>query len=227
MNSKKKVKADFKMEQMKNNFIVQAWLVLILALCFGSSIASINLALSPIIKTNKINETMEKVPELVLGINGAAKLTISGKKLDINSQMVTIERKNSRISYKVFQAINEEEVSGWVVKASGQGYADKIELLIGLDKTMESITGLFVLEQKETPGLGSKISQWDFRKQFVSKKTKSPIIPTKTGASASNEIDAITGATISSRSVCSIVNVAAKNVRTALAKTPFKINQEK
>lgn len=210
------------MKQLKNNFIFQAWLVLLLALCFGSSLAGVNLVLSPIIEANKINETMQKIPELILGADAAAKLATDGKSLDINSQIVSLEKNNKKKFYKVFQAVNEEKILGWVVKSSGQGYADKIELLIGFNPSMKEITGLFILDQKETPGLGNKIMHFDFRKQFISKKTDQPLFPTKITTSAPNAIDAITGATISTRSVCSIINDVATDLRSVLSKKTFK-----
>jgi electron transport complex protein RnfG len=106
---------------------------------------------------------------------------------------------------------------GWVAKASGQGYADKIELLLGLDPEAKSITGLFILEQKETPGLGNKIITDAWRSQFLDKKTDNPLVVVKGGAKVPNEIDAVTGATISSRSVTTIVNTAISDLRDPLA----------
>ena len=54
-------------EGKKSNFFVQAWLVLALALFYGAALAGVHMQLSPKIAQNKINETLEKVPELVLG----------------------------------------------------------------------------------------------------------------------------------------------------------------
>ncbi len=210
------------MEKLKNNYIIQAWLVLFLTLCFGSALAGIQLTLSPRIEENKINETRQKVPELILGIEGVERLSKEGRSLDIKSKVIRVEKNNRIISYKVFQTFEKGNVSGWVVKSSGPGYADKIELLIGLNPSLNEILGLFILEQKETPGLGNKIVDWDFRKQFISKKTGMALIASKTGATAPNEIDALTGATISSRSVCSIINTAVKDLQASLNESTIK-----
>jgi hypothetical protein len=51
----------------RSSNLVQAWLVLVLAVGFGVSLAGVQLALGPVIESNKTNETLEKVPELVLG----------------------------------------------------------------------------------------------------------------------------------------------------------------
>ncbi len=204
------------MEKLKNNYIVQGWLVLLLTLCFGSALAGVQMVLSPKIEANKINETRQKVPGLILGKGAVKRLEKEGRSLEITPRTVSITKNNRTVSYKLFQVIEKGETSGWVVKSSGQGYADKIELLIGLDPSLNKILGLFILEQKETPGLGNKITEWEFRKQFISKSTNMPIVASKTGATSPDEINAITGATISSRSICSIINTAVKDIRASL-----------
>ena len=197
-----------------NFFIVQAWLVLLLASFFGAALAGIQLTLAPKIEANKLNETLEKVPELILGADAARTFKDSGRLMEVNRQYVTAGAK----TYSVFKAEKDNQTAGWVVKASGQGYADKIELLVGVDETVDTITGLFVLDQKETPGLGNKIMEPDWRKQFVSKSTHLQLTAVKTEADGPGEISAITGATISSKAVCDIVNQSLNNLRQPLAK---------
>jgi len=215
------------MEKSANHYIIQAWLVILLAFLFGMSLAGIQLTLSPKIEMNKTNETLGKVPELVLGVEGAAALGNTGKALEIDSRVVDVEKNNKKTFYRVFEAIDKGKPVGWVVKSSGQGYADKIELLIGFGPRMQAIKGLFILEQKETPGLGNKISDWKWRQQFVNKLIDRPLTVVKTGARASNEIDAITGATISSRSVCAIVNNTINDLKDPLSKASFQSNKNK
>jgi len=215
------------MEKLKNNYIVQAWLVLLLTLCFGSSLAGVQMVLSPKIEANKINETRQRIPGLILDKAALERLEKEGASLEIKPETIRVTKNNRIVSYKVFQAIEKGKVSGWVVKSSGQGYADKIELLIGLNPSLNKILGLFVLEQKETPGLGNKITKWQFRKQFISKRTNMPLVASKTGATSPHEIDAITGATISSRSICLIINTAVKDIRASLKNNPVNSNPMK
>lgn len=203
---------------IKNSNIVQAWLVLLLCLCFGSALAAVHVVLSPAIEANKINETREKVPGLVLGEAAALELTQSGEALEIVPHPLQVEKSGRSISYSVFEALLKGERVGWVIKSSGQGYADKIELLVGLDTTAETISGLFVLDQKETPGLGNKVIETRWRGQFIGKQAGSALSVTKSGASASDEIDAVTGATISSNAVVQIVNTTLADVRPVLKK---------
>ena len=108
--------------------------------------------------------------------------------------------------------------AGWVAKTSGQGYADKIELIFGMDANAENVTGIFILDQKETPGLGNKISEDSWRSQFNNKSTRTPFNVVKQGKGGVNEIDAISGATISSNAVTKLVNQAIAHLKPQVAK---------
>lgn len=95
-------------------------------------------------------------------------------------------------------------VVGWCLQLASQGYAGKIQLLVGVDMERR-ITGIKVLEQKETPGLGSKINELEYRqtepaflKQFKNKKADELIL---VKGKTEKNIQAVTGATISSKAV--------------------------
>jgi electron transport complex protein RnfG len=87
--------------------------------------------------------------------------------------------------------------------------------MVGVKSDFSEITGIKILEQIETPGLGTKIIEdptnkedrfW-FPNQFRSLKTEPQIEVIKNvKPSKDNEIQAITGATISSRAVATILN---------------------
>ena len=181
---------------MKKSYIAQAWLVICLALCFGAALAAVETALSDRIQANKLAKTLSKIPQLVPGAEQGQAATVAGR--------------------KVYRAMAADKQVGWVVPADGQGFADKIELLIGLDNTAEVITGLAVLAQKETPAVGNKIENADWRSQFAGKKAAEPLTVSKARPTG-NEILAVSGATISSSSVCEIVNRAVAEFRKGLA----------
>lgn len=202
--------------QFSSNKLVQAWLVLVLAVGFGIALAGVQLLLGPIIEQNKLNETLEKVPELVLGKDLTAKMAEENQTLDIIPRQVTVQKTGRSKFYSVYEASYQGERKGWVVKSKGQGYADTIELLIGLSSDVRTITGLFVLDQKETPGLGNKIIFEAWRRQFIDSPTEKPLVVVKTGAANPGEIDAVTGATISSKSVTALINAAIDDLRAPL-----------
>ncbi len=178
---------------MKNNYLVQAWLVLTLAVVFGAALSGVDSTLSERIKNNKINETYGQIPKLV---------GLGDRTLDIKE----VQTPDGKVAYKAF---DDDKHVGWVIKASGSGFADTIEILIGMDATATKLKGIYVLSQKETPALGEKIKEIQFRKCFVDLDATRKIVLTKAQPVAEdNEIKAITGATVSSASVTDIVNKA-------------------
>jgi electron transport complex protein RnfG len=96
---------------------------------------------------------------------------------------------------------------GKAVSVSPRGYSGPINMLIGIDKSGK-IVGIKILSQTETPGLGANVVKPKFLNQFIGKTGNDPIEPRK-------DIDAITGATISSRAVCSGVKQALEKAREA------------
>ena len=201
---------------LRSSSLVQAWLVLVLAVGFGVSLAGVQIALGPVIEQNKINETLEKVPELVLGSELAAKMAGQDQSLEIVPRQVEVQKAARSKFYSVYEARYQDQRKGWVVKTKGQGYADTIELLLGLSPDLSTITGLFVLDQKETPGLGNKIITDQWRGQFIDAPADGNLVVVKTGKTQPGQIDAVTGATISSKSVTALVNTAISDVRTKL-----------
>lgn len=84
---------------------------------------------------------------------------------------------------------------GRVLKIKASGYSSVIEALVGVDSS-NNILGVDILSQEETPGLGAKVEEESFLKQFIG-KTEKDLKLKKDGGT----IDAITGATISSRAL--------------------------
>ncbi|KAI4447568.1 Na(+)-translocating ferredoxin:NAD(+) oxidoreductase complex subunit G [Eubacterium plexicaudatum ASF492] len=94
---------------------------------------------------------------------------------------------------------------GYVITVtSTEGSQANITLSMGV--TMEGVlNGYETTSISETPGLGSKVSDADFKSQFEGKSVETFTV-TKTGASSDSEIDALSGATISTRAVTNAVN---------------------
>ncbi len=118
--------------------------------------------------------------------------------------------------YEVFSDSAKMNSVGYALPYEGNGFQGKIRLMVGIDKGLNNMTGLQVLEQVETPGLGTKVTEEDFTKQFVNLST-SPQIDWVKGEQpdSPNEIQAVTGATISSKAVVFIINDGIKKLREA------------
>ena len=97
---------------------------------------------------------------------------------------------------------------GYVFSAtSPSGYGGDVKVAIGVSAKTNQLTGFTVLSHSETAGLGAKATEDDFKSQFVGKSADG-INYTKNGASSDNEIDALSGATITSNAVCEAVDSA-------------------
>lgn len=108
-------------------------------------------------------------------------------------------------SLEVYPAKNNDEIVGYAVKTyTNKGFSGYIGLIAGF-KPDGSIINIVVLEQKETPGLGTKMAEPQFKDQFNGKNPKDfQMIVKKDGG----QVDAITAATISSRAFCDAVQRA-------------------
>lgn len=90
---------------------------------------------------------------------------------------------------------------------SGPGFWGTISALIALEADLETIKGLKILENKETPGLGGRIADDWFQSQFKGKKLVPELEIVPHGrAKEINEVDAITGATQTSKAFEKIIN---------------------
>ncbi|HHH38770.1 MAG TPA: FMN-binding protein [Sedimenticola sp.] len=99
---------------------------------------------------------------------------------------------------------------GYAIPAEGPGFQDTIQLLYGYLPAKRLIVGMQILDSRETPGLGDKIyKDAAFVANFDHLSPDPQVVAVKKGhKSAPNEIDAITGATISSKAVVRIINEA-------------------
>jgi electron transport complex protein RnfG len=105
-------------------------------------------------------------------------------------------------------------IVGIALPAKGNGYQGVINLMVGLTPDLRQVKGLAVLEQVETPGLGGRISEKEFQSQFKGINTDPAIGWVKNRAPEKDtDIQAITGATISSRSVVAIINKRIQDLR--------------
>ena len=95
------------------------------------------------------------------------------------------------------------QVLGVAVKGSARGYAGPVEVIVGID-SKGIITRIEILSHRETPGLGARITENFFLNRFKRKQLGNEIKVKEDGG----DIDAITGATISSRAVSEGVEAA-------------------
>lgn len=108
-------------------------------------------------------------------------------------------------SLEVFPAKQGDEVIGYAVNTfTNRGFSGNISLMAGF-KPDGTIINVMVLEHKETPGLGTKMTEPEFKDQFINKNPADFGLKVKKDGGT---VDAITAATISSRAFCDAVQRA-------------------
>ncbi|MFH1245377.1 MAG: RnfABCDGE type electron transport complex subunit G [Candidatus Omnitrophota bacterium] len=146
-----------------------------------------------------------------------------------------VEQEGRPAYFRAYSSADKKDLLGYVFKTAGKGYSSVIEAMSGMD-TAGRITGIKVLAQNETPGLGAKINEilekrtlaQAIKELFLNKKK--PAEPagkpwfclqfggrriedlTVVKTAAEKNIQAITGATISSRALTDSVRKRAEEI---------------
>ena len=194
------------------HFIQQSWLLIVASFFFGLLIAVTNAALSPRIEQNRI----DKLNRLTRALLPEAENFIA---LDTEIEIESTRGKKEKV--QVYKAMSEGECVGWSFNAAGSGFADKIELVIAVDKDFQKLAGFDILASNETPGFGDQIKYDYFRDQFKGAPAEELAL-VKTGEGQPKKIDseivAITGATVSSEAVVEIINNSITRVKNQMQK---------
>jgi len=157
------------------------------ALVAGAALAFVNIQTKPLIEENR------------------AKVENTARSDVLQDMAGGFEQKEANgFAYWVgYRDAAKSEIGGYIFIARGPGYSSTVETMVGVDPS-GVIKGAIILFQQETPGLGAKVEEvhhgesdpW-FPRQFVGIGAADDISVVKDGGT----IDAITGATISSRAV--------------------------
>ncbi len=172
-----------------------------IGLLSASFLAAVGLLTKERIALNKQREIEEAIIQVVPGTRSSQKL---------------YEEKD----LSVYGGKDEEgALIGFAIHASGVGFQDKITFMLGTNISLTRISSLTILDQKETPGLGAKITDREsFLLYWKNKDCSSKISLRKPAVSSPDElspteINTITGATISSEAVLNTVNSSLEQVR--------------
>jgi len=186
----------------------EVWMVAILVLVATISaglLGFVNVTTRPIIEKNELRKLRESVLDSI--------------KVDYNQDNLedkfTSEIKTKTIDGKeIFFRYNDEgKLTAVAFEVTGSGFQGPISGLISLKPNLETIIGLEMLSQQETPGLGARITEEWFLKQFNGKKIKPELKIVKNPGDAINKVDAITGATRTSKAIQGLINDDVKHVR--------------
>ena len=143
-------------------------------------------------------------------------LSILNKKLDAIKQVVPEFTNNPNEemfrlatgegdSLDIYPAKTDELIIGYAVSTyTKEGFSGDITIMAGF-KPDGTIINTSVLQHKETPGLGTKMTDPEFKNQFIEKNPSEFMLKVKKDG---GPVDAITAATISSRAFCDAIQRA-------------------
>jgi len=120
---------------------------------------------------------------------------------DIFPKATNFSLTTGRDNYAYYEVYIKNKLIGYVLDASEKGFSSTIKIKVGmnLNKTIKAIR---ITSQNETPGLGTRVEGTKFTDQFMNKTLKQVLLKKDSG---NGTIDALTGATISSRAVSKAV----------------------
>ena len=173
----------------------------------GLLIVLVNLHTKPIIDKYKAEQLQLAVYEVLPGVERYDTYYLVNDELSVSLPSGAKESEFKRVY--VGRDANGE-VSGVAISRGESGFQDVIMVIFGHDPVTGKLSGMKILDSKETPGLGDKIfKDMNFVDQFFA-GPETPMVGVKIGAGKGqpNEIDMITGATISSKAVIQIINNA-------------------
>ena len=171
---------------------VAAMIIVLSVICLvvAALLGIINGITAPLIAENN-NKTIQESLQVVMPAD-------SYDQVEFSDESVTIDTGTSVPVLGVYQAGEE----GYVVEVnSPNGFGGAIDMMAGINSAGE-VTGIAIISQAETSGLGSKDTDPDWQAQFQG--ATDVVSVTKDGGT----INAITGSTITSRAVCDGVNAA-------------------
>ena len=170
-------------------------LLVIMAIICSAALALVNIQTAPIISRNEEISYKSTV------------LDVFGVPFDRENSDSVLSTYNSRIAEREVEGLtlfDEKESGATAVSISGGGFQGPISLVVAIDGT--KITGLKVVSQSETPGLGARITEETFQNSFKGKEVGNGIKMTKSGNAGPSEFDGITGATETSKALDKILN---------------------
>jgi electron transport complex protein RnfG len=177
----------------------------------GLILVSVYLFSTPYIEANKA-EALKKAIFMVLpNCESFETLELKEGKLTIVKEAGTKSKKakSEKKARQIFAGFDaDKQLIGFAIPGSEPGFQDIIGAIIGYDHSQKVIIGFEVLESKETPGLGDKIfKDANFKLNFKALSILPEIKAVKPGKRTNpNDVETITGATISSKAVVRLLN---------------------
>ena len=124
------------------------------------------------------------------------KIVLEGSENDLITDSNTIEVDGEE--FLLFVGKKSDKPWAIAYETTATGFAGDVTIMVGYDLETNKMTGLKIGSNRETPGIGSRVTEDQFTKQFKGLDIDLEF----TDAPCPNEVDAVSGATVSSTAVC-------------------------
>lgn len=110
----------------------------------------------------------------------------------------------------IYTAYSGNDTVGYCISVSVNGYGGLIDMIVGINEDL-SVSGVNIISMSETAGLGANAQKEEFLSQYKNKTSDIKVV--KSSGNESNSINAISGATITSKAVTGGVNKAIETAK--------------
>jgi Na+-translocating ferredoxin:NAD+ oxidoreductase subunit G len=191
----------------RSTIIKDALILFAITLIAGLALGYVHEATLPAIEAQKIKDKMEAYQSVFPEATQFMEDESLTAKAETAAEDILVPKGYDNISINEVRIAADDAGTnlGYVVMVTtGEGYGGDINISLGyaLDGTVK---GIEIISMSETAGLGAKAKEKVFKDQYSNKKVNEFTV-TKTGAVKDNEIDALSGATITSKAVTGAVN---------------------
>ena len=179
----------------------------LVAVVFAAVLAAVNRLTAPTIERN----FREKLYKGVLAVLGFP--TTGDYERRFAEGVKVVEREGMTI----YEGYRDGELVGYAFRASGGGFQGVVDLVAGVAPDLKQLLAVEILECGDTPGLGGRILEPQFKEQFKGLATEPEIDFVKyIKPERPNEFEAVTGATFTSTAVRDILNENIARLREVL-----------
>lgn len=174
----------------KKSLLYPAVFMLVLSGLMTLVLAFVNAKTGPIVERNQELELRKKILNIF-----QVDTNIPNEEIHEKFEIFISETGQTFNDEPIYQYKDGEKLMGYAVSAKGSGYIGPVEAYFGITPDMAQVLGVEFISQGETPGLGGRIEEDEYKEQYRN-------IPVE---SVGEEIDAISGATNTSRSVLTLI----------------------
>lgn len=165
----------------------------------GGALANLKTFTAPLIEKQLLTYVQSPAVESIYTVSGDEKLYDQ----DPIENMKKFEVPGMEEPVKVFPALKNGELQAVAFETSAGGYGGDVGVMVGFKPDGQTLAGIGITTLKETPGLGMRVTESNYTEQFRNVPVSNAQL-----AAAGGDIDAVSGATISSTATVTAVQKA-------------------